>query len=253
MGAGAISHQNRFLHPHQGAFRDDCQSHRHLGVKHRHRPWNSRTQPVQIRQSNGRLWWWDLRVHPTTCQRKHVQRNQHSGQCPNKGQIYFDGGRDKNNSPSSVPAWPESSMMRTLIPIKETMVAAITKSDASKWRHSRTWKPTAVHTVFIQSDSTTKAPPAAGRKPSTRRKPPWGRHVLAYGHACGCQTTDTPLMERKKGPHKLTSTRDCKHKNYQWHCISYNKADEESIHIIYELKTAPELIRYHHAAAVFPT
>jgi hypothetical protein len=67
---------------------------------------------------------------------------------------------------------------KNIKPNKEEHAAASKTAGALKGRHSGIWEPTAVCTVFIQSDSTTTTPPATGRSPSTRRKPPgptdWG-------------------------------------------------------------------------------
>ncbi len=65
-----------------------------------------------------------------------------------------------------------------IIPIKKSTAAASKTAGTLKGRHSGIWEPTAVCTVFIQLDSTTTAPPATGRSPSTRQKLPgptdWG-------------------------------------------------------------------------------
>jgi hypothetical protein len=67
---------------------------------------------------------------------------------------------------------------KNINPIKKITAAASKTAGTLKGRHSGIWEPTAVCTVFIQSDSTTTTPPATGRSPSTRRKPPgptdWG-------------------------------------------------------------------------------
>jgi len=104
------------------------------------------------------------------------------------------------------------------------------------------------HPVRLNHESTT----CSRKKAEHKTEATWSNRL--GGDICMWLSNNRHTPHGKeKGPHELTSTGDCKHKNYQWHHISYNKADEEAIHIIYKLKTPPELIRYHHAAAGFPT